>query len=225
MAKTSINNWAIYGLEEFLTSRPSIRLEEISDSKLILEGEYKFTSTHADNELDISDSYEIRIEFHLGYPKIVPTVFELDGRIPKNISNHIYSNDSFCLGSPIRLKKILQQSSGIHDFFENIVMPFLYSYSYKEKHGNYPYGELAHYGKGLIDDYEQIFDVKGKRAVMLVLKALGSNTMTAHRLSCPCGCKRTIGKCEFKHKIKEWRSLDQRRWYRKHWKELSRNQF
>ncbi|WP_336432396.1 hypothetical protein [Providencia huashanensis] len=88
--------------------------------------------------------------------------------------------------------------------------------SHRVEFGNFPYGELEHGEKGLIDDYSQLFNVKGKISVLRALKALGLRKRDANKLPCPCSCGDRLGLCDSRFVLNEFRQVERRRWFREH---------
>lgn len=207
-------NWDSLKLGEFLSSYPTMRLIEFGN-EVVVEGEYPIEAELEGYEI-IREIYEIKIVFPSGYPRSLPVVIETNGRIPRKSEYHTYKDGSLCLGSEIKLKYILSDFPEAIDFVEKILNPFLYSISYKLKFGLYPFGELAHGEAGLIDDYQELFNVDGKSSVLLTLAALGKKKRIANKLSCPCACGLRLGKCNFRLTLTNWRSLEKLSWYRKH---------
>lgn len=215
-----MSKWEYLQLQEFLTLNPKMRLTQFGDESITIEGEYDLHA-QMDNFQPIHESYKLIIFFPKEYPRAVPTVIEIEQRIPRAPMYHTYSggdfkDGTFCLGSEIKLKSILFETPNILDFFDKILNPFLYSISYKLKYDIYPNGDLDHGEAGLIDDYEHLFQVSGKSSVLMVLHALGKRKRVANKLSCPCGCRKRLGKCKFRFTLEKWRYLDKRRWFRKH---------
>jgi len=56
----------------------------------------------------------------------------------------------------------------------------------------------------------------GKAAVLQVLKALGMRKREANKLLYPCGCGNRLGKCCYRFSLMQWRCLERRCWFRKH---------
>ena len=206
--------WDHLKLQDFLSLHPKIRLTELGE-ECVVEGEY-WINAQMKGYNPIRDTYHIKIVFPPGYPRSLPVVYETDSRIPRELDYHTYKNGSLCLGSEIKLKSILFESSTIADFVENILNPFLYAVSHKLLYNVYPFGELDHGEDGLIDDYQRVFNVAGKVPVMLVLVALSKRKRNANKLPCPCGCGFRLGKCDFRFSLKKWRRLDKRRWFKEH---------
>ena len=101
-------------------------------------------------------------------------------------------------------------------FFEKVVVRFIYAVSHRVEFGNFPYGELDHGEKGLIDDYSELFNVNSKTSVLLALKALGLRKRVANKLPCPCGCGDRLGSCNYRFFLNEFRQIERRRWFRFH---------
>jgi len=210
-----MSKWECFELQEFLTANPKMRLTHFDDTSISIEGKY-IVNAQMDGFNPIHESYDLKIVFPERYPKEIPTVTETKHTIPRKPDYHTYDDGSFCLGSDIQLKEIISETPNVSDFVEKILAPFLYSISYKLKYHEFPNGDLAHGEDGLIDDYERLFNVNGKRAVLMVLEALGKRKRVANRLKCPCGCGRRLGLCDFRFSLIKWGKLDKRRWFKDH---------
>ena len=215
-----MKRWSELRLQDFLSAYPQMRLIELSDKRVIVEGHYNLNAQMEGYEV-IQCQYRIRVTFPVQYPKALPQVVELDRRIPRKMDYHIYSDGSFCLGSNIKLKSVLFEHPTATDLIETVISPFLYKISYKLKYDVVPFGELDHGVDGLIDDYLRIFKVEGKSSVLRVLQALGKRKRDANKVLCPCGCNKRIGKCKFRFALQNWRKLEKRSWFRKHFVELT----
>ncbi len=186
------------------------------DDGLVLAGKYRLNATIHGCEV-IDEIFELKVIFPDEYPLSPPKVYEVGGKLPNDMDFHKNSSDeSLCLGSGLRVMSNIRRNPDISAFFESLVAPFLYSIRYKTKHGKTPYGELKHGENGLIQDYEEIFNLKGKKAILGILLALSKRKRVANKLSCPCNCKRRLGKCDFRFKVIEWRSLAKRSWFKQH---------
>src|SRR5690606_4178864 len=192
-----MSKWETLELQEFLTSHPKMRLSQLGGEGIVIEGEYDLHAQMAGFNA-IRDSYKLKVSFLKEYPRSIPKVTESANRLPRDSAYHTYSDGSFCLGSEIHLKKILHKNSAITNFFDEILVPFLYSISYKLEYDIYPNGDLAHGEAGLVDDYECLLNVTGKSAVLKVLEILGKRKRVANKCPCPCGCGVRLGKCDFR---------------------------
>jgi len=210
-----MSNWECLKLQDFLTLHPSIRLIELNAKQVVLEGDYEIDA-QMQGFAPILCTYQLQMVFPTDYPRSLPTIRESENTIPRTADYHTYGDGSFCLGSDIKLKSILFEYPAVTEFVQKILDPFLYAITYKVKHDIFPFGDLDHGEAGLIDDYQRLFSVKGKAAVLLVMAALGKRKREANKLPCPCGCKRRLGKCEFRFGLQRWRQLDTRHWFREH---------
>lgn len=208
-------HWNDIGLEDFLASHPKIRITEICNDKVELEGEYQLRAQLSGHKL-IERTYHLRLVFPYDYPKKLPKVLDKGEYFPRHLEYHTYSDGSFCLGSELKLKSILREDHSITAFFEKIIVRFLYSVSHRIEFGNYPYGELAHGEQGLIDDYGEMLGLKGKQQVLHALQALGYRKREANKLPCPCGCGLRLGRCNYRFILNKFRNIERRRWFKLH---------
>lgn len=213
-----MRHWDAIGLADFLATHQRIRISEISDSQLVLSGDYHLNAQLPGSHL-IDRTYSLKLIFPAEYPEKLPTVFEEDEYFPRNQEYHTYDDGSLCLGSEIRIKSLLSDDHSLSVLFDKIIDRFLYAVTHRIEFGSFPYGELAHGQQGLIDDYGELFGVKGKFAVLLVLKALSKRKREANKLPCPCGCGFRLGLCDFRFSLNEFRTIARRRWFRQHLKE------
>ena len=192
-----------------------MRLAVFGQESITIEGDYSINA-QMEGFKAVKDSYQLRINFPKEYPRSLPTVIDTENRIPRRPDYHTYDDGSFCLGSEIKLKSILFDAPSVIDFANKILDPFLYAVSYRLKYNVYPFGELDHGESGLIDDYQRLFNVKGKGSVLLGLAALGKRKREANKLLCPCRCGVRLGRCDFRFYLQKFRLLDRKRWFRDH---------
>src|SRR5690554_4559133 len=208
-------SWDGIGLEEFLSETPSMRLTGMNDEELVLEGTYEINAI-VDGWNHIHDSFALKMVVNRRYPRVIPKVYETEGKIPPKSEHHINPDGSFCLGSELRVKDIASKFPGLDQFAQRLLIPFLYSVSHKIRYNSYPYGDLDHGHDGLYDDYQKMFNVDSKPAVKAVMKALGRRKREANKLPCPCGCDRRLGRCDYRYFLGRFRKLERRRWFRSH---------
>jgi hypothetical protein len=73
-------------------------------------------------------------------------------------------------------------------------MNYLYSYSYLEKYGKLPFGDLSHGGQGLREFYSELFNTDDVRVILALLKIMADDSYRGH-LPCPCGSGEILRKC------------------------------
>jgi len=210
-----MRQWDDIGLEEFLAAHPRIRITEINDDRVELAGEYDLKAQLVGSQL-VEQTYLLRVVCPRDFPKRLPEVFDEGRYIPRCQDYHTYSDGSFCLASEIRIKSLLRDDHSLLAFFEKIIDRFLYAVTHRIEFGVFPYGELAHGEQGLIDDYGEMLGLSGKLSVLRALQALGRRKREANKLPCPCGCGLRLGLCDYRFVLKQFRSIERRRWFRFH---------
>jgi hypothetical protein len=143
----------------------------------------------------LEDEYAIKITLPNNYPIAYPIAEETMGRIPRGF--HHYQNGHLCLGTSYATSRTFRESPTLIGFTENSLIPYLYSFSYKAKHGNMPYGELSHGSAGILEYYSDEFGVNNPRTVVEFLKILADSYPVKH-IKCPCGSRKSISVCHGK---------------------------
>lgn len=204
------------GLREFLRSYPKMAIRPSSGEDLRLKGSFEFAAHHAE-EGDIQDSFVLEMIVPNGFPRELPRVTETGGRIPRTGEYHVNGTDNtLCLGSPLSLLLRISKKPTLEGFAENCLVPYLFAISCKLKTGGpLPFGELAHGRTGIRDDYTALFGLKHPQCVGRVLALLGMKKRRANKLPCPCGCRKRLGACAFNLRLRAFRALANRSWYRK----------
>lgn len=193
-------------LELFLEQHPEMSIVPSNSEWVIIEGEFCFSATYFQDK-EIKDSFRLKIEIPMFFPKEVPRVTEIGGRIPRNSDSHVLNNGTLCLGSHLRLRKCLNESPTIQGFIKECLVPYLYSMSLHIKTGEpFIFGELSHGIKGLLDDYKDMFNVETHEQVISILELLTLKKRESNKKECPCGCGRRVGKCKFKERLNLFRS-------------------
>ena len=200
-------------LEDFLDKHRSMSIRPSKKDGLIVEGKLYFTAK-TDGYREVEDFDKIRIKVANNFPFAIPEVEEIGNKIPRKEEYHINPDNTLCLGSPLRLLYLLSKNKTLEGFVEYCLIPYLYGVSLKIQDGEkLVFGELAHGEKGIIDEYEKIFGIKGKDSIKQVIKLLSMKKRIANKQLCPCGCFSRLGKCKFKlnFKINEFRNYSSRK--------------
>lgn len=206
-------NSNMLGLGDFLQANRGMTLKPVKGLSLHIEGQFDFiASAKAYNS--ITDSYQLSILIPSGFPREVPAVYELQGRIPRDNKHHVNHDGSLCLGSPIRVLWKIAHEPTISGFADNCLIPYLFSISHKILHGTFPFGELDHGSPGELSDYVDLFRLKTSKQVQMALRCLGMKKRRANKLPCPCTCGQRLGKCLFNKRLRGIRQLAGRSWFR-----------
>lgn len=208
-----------HGVKQFLKDYPGMSLSPSRKTEMVLTGSFSFSVKS--NEADIiSNTYDVKIIVPFAFPKEIPTVIEA-GKIPRNGEFHVNPDGTLCMGSPLRLLQILSEKPTLPGFAESCLVPYLYAVSYKLKHGGgFIFSELKHGTPGIIEDYQNLFGLQNKEQVIQALELLGKKQRSANKGLCPCGCGNRLGKCQFRFKLKKYKNIAKRSWFREHAKEI-----
>lgn len=203
------------GLREFLRSYPKMAIRPSSGGDLRLKGSFEFAAHHA-KAGDIQDSFALEIIIPRSFPKERPRVTETGGRIPRIGEYHVNPGDNtLCLGSPLSLLLKLSKKPTLEGFAESCIVPYLFAISRKLKNGGpLAFGELAHGREGILNDYASLFGLKNPAQVKYALELLGMKKRCANKLPCPCGCRFRLGQCRFNIRLRQFRALASRNWFK-----------
>ena len=90
--------------EQFLSEYPRMVLKPCRDQGLILHGTFDFCGTPPSG-VEICDSYELELEVPISFPRGIPKVKEVAGKIPRDGTFHVNHDETLCLGSPLGILK------------------------------------------------------------------------------------------------------------------------
>lgn len=213
----------IPGLRQFLADYPLMTFRPRAGKPPVLKGCFRFAASHPQAG-DIEDEFELEIAIPPSFPKVAPQVIETGGRIPREADYHINPSDgTLCLGSPLRLLSLLAQAPNLIGFVDKCLVPYLFALSKKLTNGeSMPFGELAHGLPGMLSDYCALFGLKEPHQAVHSLRLLGMKKRRANKLQCPCGCRKRVGRCRFNAKLREFRFIASRPWFRSEYKAVLR---
>jgi len=170
-----------------------LELSEDFPNRWAIRGNLSFDVTYAGK--NINDTFSILISIPKDYPQSPPAIQETGGRIPRAIDYHILPDaGNFCLSTPLRVRLKFQKNPTLLYFVNGLVIPFLFSFSYKKLYGNMPYGEFSHGRLGIFESYQELFGITEPHAVLGLLKILAEDCYRGH-LPCPCGNGERIRHC------------------------------
>jgi hypothetical protein len=195
---------------ELLTAYPGLKLVPTAGSEMRLVGNVSFSADAIGLER-IDDAYEVEIRIPLASVRLLPVVRETGGRIPQDF--HHYDNGALCLGSPAQLRLTLAEDPSILGFIQKCLIPYLYGFSYRAKHGAMPFGELEHGAKGILKDFADLFEVQTAHAAYEMVRLAGMKKRVANKSVCPCGNGVRLGKCH-NRQVNRLRTQLGRLWFR-----------
>jgi hypothetical protein len=206
-----------WGLDRLLADQPELQLCPVTDGRLQLVGRFQFSAA-ADGAERIDDAYDVEFTIPSGFPRELPTVRDRSGRIPR--SHHTNPDGTLCLGSPTRQMMVLVDTPTLPAFAEKCLVPYLYGFSYRERHGRLPFGELDHGTAGLLRDFAELFGASTPVAARKFVGLAGLKKRLANKQPCPCGSGRRLGKCHNRRVNRLRRKLG-RTWFAKEYDQLT----
>ena len=201
-------------LSDFLRAHPGMMTKPDGDRDLTVEGDFKFMASSPSHG-EVVDTFNLQVRIPPRYPRDLPVVYELGGRIPRDGDYHVNPDGSLCMGSRLRLLQTVAKGPSLTGFASACLVPYLFAVSRKLTHGqSFVFGELAHGSPGETMDYMDLLSLKSPDQVFRAQKYLGMKKRRANKLPCPCGCGRRLGKCSFNRKLRDFRQLADRSWFR-----------
>ena len=111
------------------------------------------------------------------------------------------------------MRLVVAESPSILRFVERCVIPYLYGYSYFEKHGILPFGELKHGEEGIREDLGLLFCTDQKSSIQEFVRLTAMRKRHANKAPCPCDSGRRLGRCHH-GLVNRLRHLLGRPWFR-----------
>ena len=144
------------------------------------------------------DTYNVKVIYPSKFPKEVPILYEVGGRIPKDDEHHINMDGSCCLSIPalemITLKKGITTSS----FLKELAIPFLANQTYKRKTGKFAGDEFRHGVDGLYQFYSDTFSTKDLCTILTLLAKIVLNQLPERNELCSCESGRKYKHCHLR---------------------------
>jgi hypothetical protein len=181
-------------VSDVISSYPGLS-EVIVDGNFALKGALNFEASFGKLE-KINACFDVVIIIPSGYPQNLPTVYP-DGFKFDHRFEHVNPNGSCCLEVPIEERRIFNQSATLLGFINTLVVPFLYSYCYFIKHGQFPFGDRGHGEEGVLQYYKELFGSKNYRYTISALRDLYLSGYKPHE-KCPCGSGKKLLRCHKK---------------------------
>jgi len=196
-------------VRELLNEHRGLRIVPSRNDSLVITGTLQFQASSPIHEI-IEDQYELEIQVPAGFPDDEPTARETARRIPRDF--HKLEGNFLCLGSPTQIRMKLRQNPTLPAFIEQFVIPYLYGYSYYERHGVHPFGELAHGDMGIREQLAVLFFATSAKLPEEFLRLSGLKKRIANKQSCPCGSGKRLGRCH-NRRVNYLRKTVGRKWF------------
>lgn len=179
-------------LADLLRQYPLLRIAPSANDDLVLEGRLAFYVAGPDGEA-IADEYRIEVEVPPDFPRTLALVRETGRRIPPK--HHKLEGDYLCLGTPTEQRLVLASSPTLPYFVSQLVVPYLFGYSYFLQHGELPFGEEDHGDQGIRNHLGRLFHAPAVVGVEEFLQLTSLKKRSANKRPCPCRSGRRLGRC------------------------------
>lgn len=202
--------------DELFVEYPDLRFLRRTPNAIVIDGDLQFSasSTAFPQYGVMEDTFYLRIEIPVDFPKGIPIVFEPHDRIKPIPDNHKETNGALCLGSPLQLYSELAKNPNLLAFLRSTLIPFLYAYCVKERFQvNFCFGGIGHGIEGLLEDYRARLNLDNDIEVICALRIISRKPRVANKYPCPCGCKKRLGKCVYRFKLNSFRHLAPRKFF------------
>jgi len=179
----------------FPTSK--LKLKKDEDGRWLVTGDIHFKASFKE-ESEIEDTYSVQLSLPSDYPQSPPKALEIGERIPRDIDHHIFpATGELCLGAPLEVRRRFLNLPSLLHFVNDLLVPFLYAFSYQERFGERPWGELSHGGRGVLEYYQEAFHTDNLKVVLRLLKTLADDSYRGHH-PCPCASGDILRRCHGK---------------------------
>ncbi|WP_417372097.1 hypothetical protein [Gelidibacter japonicus] len=162
-----------------------INADKSNDGYLVLDGVINVIDTNG----DFWNDYEVRIVIpELGYPHVVPEVYESSTKIERDDDFHISKKGKCCLD--IHHKLMLEKRRGITliSFYKKYVYPFFANHQYKIKTESYAGEEYKHDADGVVQFYKEEFNLTDCELIVKYINCSLGVFKTERNKQCPiCG--------------------------------------
>ena len=141
------------------------------------------------------DTYHVKVIFPNNYPKAIPTMYEIGGKIPQKGSYLVNSDGTCCLAVPALEMILLSRGINIKNFITELAIPYLANQTYKRKKGKFAGEEFEHGIQGLYDFYSETFQSKDPILIVKSIQKIILNELPDRNKPCYCGSNKKYKHC------------------------------
>lgn len=150
------------------------------------------------------ERFEIEVELPIDFPKGIPVVRELEGKIDRSEHYHTGKDGTHCLFVPGERWKYWPEGSTLVEFMEGVVRSFYIGFEHKKRIGSWPFDQRGHSEKGVFEAYSEMLGFSDPEVILAFIRILAEKDSKKHRL-CPCGSGEKSRNCHGDF-IDDWRS-------------------
>ncbi|MEX0597711.1 MAG: hypothetical protein WD512_14560 [Candidatus Paceibacterota bacterium] len=140
-------------------------------------------------------SFNVEIRIPKNYPKVLPRVYEIGGKLKKDSDWHINYDRSCCVGTNIEIYQKLKDKLSIKTWLVTFVIPFFQNQIYRLERGEYLGKVRGHFKEGLIQSYTEHWGFVKEEQVVDKLKLIVDGRKRHSYEKCFCGSNKRFDKC------------------------------
>jgi hypothetical protein len=169
---------------------PNLNLFIEADGSASVRGTFPVLSP----EGRVLDRYQVSIDIPADYPRALPVVREVGGRIPWKPEFHVNRDGTACVLLPDDRWRCFPEGARFIQFLDGPVHDFFLGQSLVAVGEDWPFGQWSHGRDGVLEYYQWLLGTEDKDTIERFLSVLGKLNMKGH-WECPCGSGRKIRKC------------------------------
>lgn len=176
---------------DLLAGYSSLHLFIDPDGRAAVRGTFPVLS----QEGRVLDRYQVSIELPEDYPRSLPIVREIGGRIPWKKEFHLEETDGkACVLLPDDRWRVFPEGAPFRQFLDGPVHDFFLGQSLVALGERWPFGEWGHGESGIYEYYQELIQTDDALTVLRFLYVLAKLNMKNH-WECPCGSGLKIRRC------------------------------
>lgn len=169
---------------------PSLHLFIEPDGSATVRGTFPVCSP----EGQVLDRYQVSIELLADYPRSLPVVRELGGRIPWKAEFHVDADGKACVLLPDDRWRCFPEDTPFVQFLDGPVHNFFLGQSLVSLGEKWPFGQWGHGAAGVYEYYQSLLKTDDRPTIERFLNVLSKLELKGH-WGCPCGSRNKIRRC------------------------------
>ncbi|HWP56925.1 MAG TPA: hypothetical protein VNL14_03440 [Candidatus Acidoferrales bacterium] len=178
---------------------PNLHLFIESDGSAAVRGTFPVLSP----EGRVLDEYRASIELLADYPRSLPVVREVGGRIPWKPDFHVNTDGVACVLLPDDRWRCFPEGAPFVQFLDGPVHDFFLGQSLVALGEDWPFGQWSHGPNGVREYYQWLLATNDMPTIARFLEILAKVNLKGH-WTCPCGSGQKVRNC-CRAKIEELR--------------------
>lgn len=175
---------------DLLVRYPNLHLFIEPDGSAAVRGTFPVLSS----EGRVLDRYQVSIELPRDYPRGLPIVREVGGRIPWMADFHANADGVACILLPDDRWRCFLEGAPFVQFLDGPLHNFFLGQSLVALGEGWPFGQWSHGMNGVREYYQWLLETEDTATIMRYLEVLAKLNYKGH-LPCPCGSGEKIRRC------------------------------